>query len=318
MLQEFQNTLIRFKQDEDKWENGTKSEYIKKCGELVEAQIIAKLIDIEIDGISTYLYKKLGEFGISVTQRTIQTSLPDSYKRNYSKSETASQLTEDKWEKIETENLEVTIEKNQFNEFKINGIEVKNREAPRTTTTITKTTIDPKDTDQYKFLSALVKLSNKIGLTLESVQSRYNESDSNQEIIDAQLGDVKIKMQEYAKTWALIENSKGMIDLRRSWGEYEKVMGTFMIETGITIAKIAKTMDYSEKYGSIGLLREPRVRAFFETVDTFPLYLRSCPKCFTDISQTMNENIILYRECKDLNIDIPVIKFNQAKIPLKP
>ena len=110
--------------------------------------------------------------------------------------------------------------------------------------------------------------------------------------------------------WANIENSKGMIDLRRDFGEYEKIMGTFMIETGETIARIAQLMDYSEKYGSIGLLREPKVRSFFETEDTYPLYLRSCPKCLTDIAHDMNYNIALYRESKDIEIDIPIIKYN--------
>ena len=107
-----------------------------------------------------------------------------------------------------------------------------------------------------------------------------------------------------------------MIDLRRDWGEYEKIMGTFMINTGETIARIAQIMDYSEKYGSIGLLREPKVTAFFESETKYPLYLRSCPSCYDDISVTMNRNISLWRECQRLGIEftaedlvIPVIKY---------
>ena len=128
--------------------------------------------------------------------------------------------------------------------------------------------------------------------------------------LEKNLRDVENKLEQYAKDWASIENSKGMIDLRRDYGEYEKIMARFCMETGETIARIAQIMDYSEKYGSIGILREPKVMEFFETEDTYPIYLRSCPECHVDISQTMNHNIALYRECKDLTIPIPTIKYN--------
>ena len=167
-----------------------------------------------------------------------------------------------------------------------------------------------KDTRELIYLKSCSKLANKFHLTFETLIDRYNKSDGVQEIIDNEIGNVELKLAEYAKMWANIENSKGMVDLRRDFGEYEKIMGTFMIETGETIARIAQLMDYSEKYGSIGLLREPKVREFFEKEDTYPLYLRSCPKCFTDISHDMNFNIALYRASKDLGIDIPVIKYN--------
>jgi len=309
LLKQFQETLTQFKQDYDKWEKHTLAEYIKKCDELVEAQIEANIINIESSGISAYLYKKLNDFGISVTDRYIQKILPDNHKRNKSTSEHNS-LMEDKWENIETEDPTIKLEKNQYNDIKINGIEQRPKDKLKTIQKEKETPIKSKDTREYVYLTALSKLSNKFHLTIETLKTRYNESDEVQEIIDKELGDVEKKLQDYAKSWASIENSKGMIDLRRDWGEYEKIMGAFIIEVGETIARIAQIMDYSEKYGSIGLLREPLVREFFETKEKYPLYLRSCPKCFADICQVMNENIALYRECVNLNIDMPTIKYS--------
>lgn len=316
ILKEFQETLTRFKEDEDKWENHTKAQYIKKCADLINAQIDAKIINIEVSGISSYLYSQLDNFDINISPRYIQLILPDNYKRNKLESEIDS-LVEDKWTKIETDDPTVTLEKNQFNEIKINGVEQRDREIKHHITKESKPKIT-KDTRQLTYLKSCSKLANKFHLTFETLISRYNESDDIEMIMDKEIGNVEQKLKEYAVTWASIENSKGMIDLRRDYGEYEKIMGTFMIETGETIARIAQLMDYSEKYGSIGLLREQQVRDFFEKEDTYPLYLRSCPKCMVDISQTMNKNIAYYRECAQLGIeflskdlDIPTIKYHE-------
>ena len=315
ILKEFQETLTRFKEDEDKWENNTKAQYIKKCDELVLAQINAKIIDIKVSSISSYLFSQLDNFGIKVSERTIQRNVPDEHKRNKLESDTMSVIDEDKWIKIDTDDPTITIEKNQYNEIKINGVEQRDREVKHHVTKESKPKAT-KDTRQLTYLKACSKLANKFHLTFETLISRYNESDDIEMIMDKEIGNVEKKLKEYAVTWASIENSKGMIDLRRDYGEYEKIMGTFMIETGETIARIAQLMDYSEKYGSIGLLREQQVRDFFEKEDTYPLYLRSCPKCMVDISQIMNRNIAYYRECAQLglefiskDLDIPTIKY---------
>ena len=313
ILEHWGKIIQDFKSDYDKWEKHTLGDYIARCGDSIRNQIDNKMIDIKIEGISAYLFKQLDKEDIAISARTIQRNLPDIYKQNYNKSDTLSQLEEDKWKTIETDDATITLEKNQYNEIKINGVEQKDKEVkPKKPTTDAETTfrLEPKDTRQYTYLTAMSKLANKFHLTLETLKNRYNESDELQSIIDKELTDVEEKLQQYAKDWASIENSKGMIDLRRDFGEFEKITACFNIEVGETIARIAQLMDYSEKYGSIGILREPKVRAFFEKETTYPLYLRSCPKCLTDISQLMNENISLYRECKKLNIEIPQIKYN--------
>ena len=308
---QWRDTLNEFKEDYEKWEKHTLKDYLTRCAEIVNNQIKYNIIDINVSGISSYLYSQLNKEGITVSDRHIQKILPDDYKRNYTKSEQDSELSKAKWQTIETDDPSITIEKNQFNEIKINGVEQRAKETKKED--IVQKPLKPKlnkDTREMIYLKSCSKLANKFHLTFETLIDRYNKSDEVQEIIDNEIGNVELKLGEYAKMWANIENSKGMVDLRRDFGEYEKIMGTFMIETGETIARIAQLMDYSEKYGSIGLLREPKVREFFEKEDTYPLYLRSCPKCFTDISHDMNFNIALYRASKELEIDIPTIKYN--------
>ena len=308
---QWRDTLNEFKEDYEKWEKHTLKDYLTRCAEIVNNQIKYNIIDINVSGISSYLYSQLNKEGITVSDRHIQKILPDDYKRNYTKSEQDSELSKAKWQTIETDDPSITIEKNQFNEIKINGVEQRAKETKKED--IVQKPLKPKlnkDTREMTYLKSCSKLANKFHLTFETLIDRYNKSDEFQEIIDNEIGNVELKLGEYAKMWANIENSKGMVDLRRDFGEYEKIMGTFMIETGETIARIAQLMDYSEKYGSIGLLREPKVREFFEKEDTYPLYLRSCPKCFTDISHDMNFNIALYRASKELEIDIPTIKYN--------
>ena len=310
LLEQWHDTLHQFREDYEKWEKHTLKDYLEKCAEIINNQIKYKMLDIKVEGISAYLYAQLNKEGITVSDRHIQNILPEDYKRNYNKTEEASELENQNWEIIETEDPSIRLEKNQFNSIKINGIEQRAKEIKKETTQQPLKPKLNKDTRELIYLKSCSKLANKFHLTFETLIDRYNNSDDVQKIIDDEIGNVELKLQGYAKMWANIENSKGMVDLRRDFGEYEKIMGTFMIETGETIARIAQLMDYSEKYGSIGLLREPKVREFFERENTYPLYLRSCPKCFTDISHDMNYNIALYRASKELGIDIPVIKYN--------
>ena len=314
LLKQWHDTLDQFRDDYEKWERHTLKDYLERCAEIINNQIKYKMLDIKVEGISAYLYAQLNEAGISVSDRHIRRSLSDNYKQNYNKTDNVSELEKQNWETIETNDPSIRLEKNQFNSIKINGIEQRAKETKKETTQQPLKSIINKDTRELIYLKSCSKLANKFHLTFETLIDRYNKSDEVQKIIDDEIGNVELKLSNYAKMWANIENSKGMVDLRRDFGEYEKIMGTFCIETGETIARIAQLMDYSEKYGSIGLLREPKVRAFFEKESTYPLYLRSCPKCFTDIAHDMNYNIALYRASKELEIDIPTIKYNDTDI----
>jgi len=312
LLKQWRDILTQFKNDFDKWEKNTLKDYLLRCAEIINNQIKHEIIDVKVNSISSYLYTQLDKEGIQVSDRHIRRVLPDDYKRNYIESDIVSELEDDQWLKIETDDDTLILEKNQYNEIKINGVEQRPREPlkQKTLQSDTQETSSPdKTTRQFIYLSAMSKLANKFHLTFETLKNRYNDSDDTQFVIDKEIGNVEKKLEQYAKDWASIENSKGMIDLRRDYGEYEKIMARFVMETGETIARIAQIMDYSEKYGSIGILREPKVIEFFETEEKYPLYLRSCPKCLTDISSTLNHNIALYRESKELTIKIPVIKY---------
>lgn len=310
LLKEWRKTLTEFKDDYDKWQKHTLGDYVAKCGEIIRNQIESKVIDIKVQNISSYLFSQLDKEGIEISVRTIQRNLPDTYKQNQIKGDNVTSfLDEELFTEIETSDNSVKIEKSQFNTFKINGVEQKNKEIKKNITVEIKEPTKNKTTRQFVYLNAMSKLANKFHLTFETLISRYNESDEIQFTIDKELGNVEEKLKKYAEDWASIENSKGMIDLRRDYGEYEKIMARFMMETGETIARISQLMDYSEKYGSIGILREPKVMEFFETEENYPLYLRTCPKCTCDISQVMNKNISLYRALKDLDIKVPTIKY---------
>jgi len=297
LLKQWRDILTQFKNDFDKWEKNTLKDYLLRCAEIINNQIKHEVIDIKVNSISSYLYSQLDKEGIEVSQRWIQQTLPEDYKQNYIQSEVTSQLEEDQWLKIETDDDTLILEKNQYNDIKINGVEQRAIESKQPTHQSEPEAIasPDKETRQFIYLSAMSKLANKFHLTFETLKNRYNDSDETQFVIDKEIGNVEKKLEAYAKDWASIENSKGMIDLRRDYGEYEKIMARFVMETGETIARIAQIMDYSEKYGSIGILREPRVIEFFETEEKYPIYLRSCPKCLCDISQVLNRNIALER-----------------------
>jgi len=182
---------------------------------------------------------------------------------------------------------------------------IRNNENSQDTVKITE-----KDTKYNDWLKLVSNLGNKIHLTADKLRELYNKSDESQERIESQLPGIDDKLERDVKSWAKIDTAKSIIDERRDFGEWEKVMGAFAIETGETIARISQLMGYSEKYGSIGLLREPKIIEFFETESTYPLYLRSCPYCLKDIAHLMNECISLYRKGTSLNIELPNIKYN--------
>lgn len=131
LLEQWHDTLEEFRSDYEKWEKHTLKDYLTRCAEIVNNQIKYKMIDIKVDGISSYLYAQLNKEGITVSDRHIQKILPEDYKRNYNKSEHSSELTEQKWKTIETDDPSITVEKNQFNNIKINGVEQRAKETKK-------------------------------------------------------------------------------------------------------------------------------------------------------------------------------------------
>lgn len=296
--------------------NKTKHQIIQEGAELTALKIEYKLLNIKKAEISSYLFKELNHLVGSdleepeFQRRYIQMTIPAEFKQEKELYEIVSHVDRD-WKEIEVIDCSFILEKDQYNDIRINGIEYVPRSEPRNkenSQDIIK--IEEKDTKHNDWLKLASKIANKFHLTLDKLIEEYNKSDKTQKIIEGEIKDIDKKLESYVLQWADIDTNKNIIDDRRAYGEYEKIMAAFMIETGETIARIAQLMDYSEKYGSIGILREKRVLEFFETEDTYPLYLRSCPSCKVDISQIMNRNISIYRKGIELDIELPTIKYH--------
>ena len=114
------NKWTDFREDWNRWENHTLADYIKEFAEIAALKIDAGLVGIKKQEISSYLVSELIRDGRRVTPRYVQEVLPPQYKRNYSQSELSSQLEEQKFSVVAESNTDV-FEKDQFNNYKING-----------------------------------------------------------------------------------------------------------------------------------------------------------------------------------------------------
>ena len=294
--------------------NKTKEQIIKEGEELTALKIEYKLLDIPVTEISSYLFIELNRLTDSnlnepeFSRRYIQMKVNPDHKQEKELYEIVSHVD---WKEIETSDESIFLEKSKHDGIKINGQEYIPKSERNQENTQEKIKIIDKNTSYSKWLDEMRKTANKFELTLQKLWEEYNKSDNVQELLESKLLNIEDRLYDAATTYVDIASSKDLIDDRRDFGEFEKIMARFVIETGETIARVAQLMDYSEKYGSIGILREPKVVEFFETEGTYPLFLRSCPKCLVDISQLMNKNISLYRECVNLSIAIPSIKYNK-------
>ena len=282
--------------DYNKWEKHTLKDYIIKCAEIIELQIEYDMIKIDKSKISSHLYKELIKEDIDVSDRYVREVLPDVYKRNYSESELNAELHESDWSTVY--DGDELIERDQYDNFRINGKEVK--EVKRIETREdddNKKKIVRKHDEYTKCLGIISRIGNTIERLSESMIIRYSQGHDAE--IKSFLTPLDMKTKEYLEWYAKLSNAKNHIDERNKWGEYEKLIGKFLIEVGATIAKLAKKMGYSTKYGSIGVLRNPDAKEFVR-------FLRSCPACKKDIDYIINENIELYKRGKELKIDVPL------------
>ena len=306
ILAKWNQTLQQFREDFNKFEKHTLKEYLLKFAEIIDLEIEYGVIDIEKSQISSYLFGQLQKEGIQVSARWIQESIPDEYKRNYSKSELPSQLSH--WVVIsEGDDL---IEKDQFDNFRINGVEVTEKKAPKETENATQTWDSSKEQkevteDDY---SKLLLVYSKCGSTIEriydSLRAKYFEGKTEE--IQSYYKDHKKLTEEALILLSKLQNSKSLLDDRNKWGDYEKIMMNFMIKTGETTAHLAKGVGYCSKYGSIGIDRNDD--ADFVDNEELKRFLRSCPNCKKDIAETLNIELQKYHLGKALGIVIPLIK----------
>jgi len=299
--QKWNQTWNRFREDWDKWEKHTLADYIKEFADELSLQIDASLLEIEKTEISPYLWKLLFEDEKHVSERYIQEILPSEYKRKYSKSELDTQLRISKWDTVAKSPTHL-LEQNQFGEYKLNGKEVSVRDF------ITQPKPEPQEQTPIPLnpITKSIYALEQCGSLLERIAHYMRDNYiNNKEILDKAFEN---KSMFYLDQYAILTNARKEIDERNKWGDYEKILAKFLLDTGESTARIAELLNYSSKYGSIGIDRhgefvDPQTKEFKRKLLEF---LMKCPNCHNNIYHNINENIELYRKGKELTIELPL------------
>lgn len=298
--QRWYKTIQQFRDDFDKWENHNKIDYVKQLIEISDLKIQSGLLDIETSDIANYLIVQLTDYDVS--EDTIYRACTPEQKGKYSKSCNLQDLKESKWEQAAKSDTEL-LEKDQFGHYKIN-----NEEYVKITVTHDKKetdSIDPKNTKDDKITRILddgKQCGNKIEVIFVAFLNKYNESDDYEKLIKNHFKD---KSEFYEKQYAKLYTARSEIDERNKWGDYEKIMAKFLIDTGQSTAHIAELLNYSSKYGSIGIDRhgefvDPQTKEFKKELLEF---LMRCPNCHDNIYHRINEDIKRYRKAQELGIE---------------
>jgi len=293
------NTFNRFREDWDRWENHKLKDYILELAELADLHINAKILNIEKQDISSYLNKQFIEDGKDVSTRYIQDVLPEQFKRNYLESELNTQLNESVYTTIETEDPTILLEKDQFNDIRINGVEQTPKKEPKIESSEpTKEIISPTLNDTTKAIYALEQTGSLIERIAHHFRENYMDNRNNLDI------SFNNNLEFYVDQYAKHSNAKKAIDERGKWGDYEKIMSKFLIDTGETTARMAELLNYSSKYGSIGIDRhgefvDGQTKQFKKKLLEF---LMICPLCSKNIYHKINEEIEKYRKGVELEL----------------
>ena len=292
-------TWSRCREDVDKSES-TLQDYIKELAEIAENQIKAQILDIRINQISSFLNKEFLKEDRDI-ERSIQFALSPKYKQTGTNLESET-LRDSNWITIETTDPAILLEQNQFNDFRINGVEKvdKKERVELIQAEPQKEIISPTLNDTTKSIYALEQTGSLIERTAHHFREYYDE---NKEILNKSFnGKLDFYMDQYAKH----SNAKKAVDERGKWGDYEKIMAKFLMDTGETTARMAELLNYSSKYGSIGIDRHgefvDRQTKRFKT--RLLEFLMKCPLCKGNIYHKLNEQIERYH--KDLELELTV------------
>lgn len=302
---QWRETINSLREDYNKWENHTLKEYVIKCADLAERMIEYKTLELEKTDISSYLFNEFIKEGIEISQRTVQRSLPSDYKRNYLESDTLSQLNDPDWT-TKTDKPDLFVQQDQFGNYRINGIE--QRPIPEThdkKETDSKNPKNTKDDKITKILDTARYCGGLIDVIFGAFLDKYNESEEYEKLIRDHFKD---KSEFYVEQYAILRTARSEIDDRNKWGDYEKILSKFLIDTGESTARIAELLNYSSKYGSIGIDRheefvDPQTKQFKKQLLEF---LMRCPNCHDNIYHKINEDIEKYRKGIEMEIQLPL------------
>jgi len=284
--QRWHETIQNFRDDFDKWENHNKIDYVRQLIEIADLKIQSGLI------------VQLTDYDVS--EDTIYRACTPEQKGKYSKSCNLQELGEPEFKTVAKSDTEL-LEKDQFNNYKINGeyfTQIKELKK-QTSERLEPTQVELNNTTKSIF--ALEQCGSLLERIAGYMRANYIE---NKEILDKAFNDPTF----YLKAYAVLTNARKEIDERNKWGDYEKIMSKFLIDTGQSTAHIAELLNYSSKYGSIGIDRhgefvDPQTKEFKRELLEF---LMRCPKCKNNIYHIINENIELYRKDKELKIELPL------------
>lgn len=252
----------------------TKKEYILRLKEKIIT--LFEMTKRPMPELASYISTKLSDIGFQVADSWFYTLFNEGEKANYP----AHFSTEifSKW--IDRVEKNVTT-----GQIKIDNI-IYSPDTPSEVKTKTlkgesdETTLD--NTNKYiELLKLIGETANRLNVTCDAIIQRY---DDNHLLIKTALEPIAELQDKYANYYAVISNSKDVLDDRNKWGDYEKIMAKYLMDSGETIAHVAKLMDYSSKFGSIGILNN-------EALQHKVHQLGLCPSCNADIYFTMNTKL---------------------------
>ncbi len=254
-------------------DNSTKKEFVLRLKEKVE-----KLFELEsrpIAGLASYIWNKLDDIGFSISSTHFyEDCFTEEEKGNYSSKYGTVQFI-DSGDGVKTNP--------QTGQIQLNGVTY----SPDLPSEVKGKTMRPEIENEvthnkYTDLLRLIGDSaSKLQVTVDAILQRY---DDNVELIHSALEPIQDKQKQYAHYYAVIANSKDVMDDRNKWGDYEKIMAKFEMDGGETIAHVSKLMDYSSKFGSIGILNNPELQ---DKVTQ----LGNCPKCECNIYFEINASL---------------------------
>ena len=254
-------------------DNSTKKEFILRLKDKVLT--LFEILKKPKAELASFIWNKLEDIQFSINQSWFEKWFTEDEKRNYYPMYATTQF-------IETDR-EGVFKNPQTAQIKIDEITY----SPDLPSEAKPKTMRPEVEDEvvhnkYTDLLRLIGDSaSKLEVTVDAILQRY---DDNVELIHSALEPIQDKQKQYAHYYAVIANSKDVMDDRNKWGDYEKIMAKFEMDGGETIAHISKLMDYSSKFGSIGILNNPELQKKVEQ-------LGNCPKCSCNIYFEINESL---------------------------
>lgn len=269
--QELESTLKEASKYAQK-DNETKKEFVYRIKE--KALRMFELEGTPMTRLASFIWTKLDDIQFAIARSWFESCFTDDEKRNYSSKFSSEHFVE---------NAEGILTNPITGQIKINDVtyspDLPSQVKPKT---LSEESVDERPKNKYTDLLNLISdTATKLQVTADAIIQRFED---NSQLIIEGLQPFKENQKKYADYYAKIANSKDVLDDRNKWGDYEKIMAKYLMDSGETIAHIAKLMDYSSKFGSIGILNNPELEKKVHQ-------LGMCPNCNADIYYTMNEKL---------------------------